>query len=83
MTAGYDRGLKVERLKYSLYPRPFTEVHIDMNDFCNRTRYLGDTSQTQKVWYTDGLTDRNRQLDKTHVYPLVNLGWGYKYVSKL
>ena len=26
-------------------------------------RYVTDT----KVWYTDGLTDRNRQIDNTHV----------------
>ena len=42
-------------------------------------RYFTDT----KMWNTDGLTDRNRQIDNTNVCSLVNLGWGYKYVSKL
>ena len=44
MTAGFDHGLKVWRLKYA---RSFTEVHIDVNYLCNRTRRLGDTSKKQ------------------------------------
>ena len=42
MTAGFDHGLR--RLKYA---RSFTEVHIDVNCLCNRTRRLGDTSKKQ------------------------------------